>query len=172
MAMVLDLAHSRFWNLDRRLRKLPAAQGLHAGQVVPRAHVRDAPSHLPRAHREATDCQCSSSISSGAISRGSVLWWSASSDLPPTLSTRERRTSRQQIPNEPCNNRRKPMTFLELTGICLMLPLVTSCGMINAIRGTECSWSRVITVSKDDVLTRGTVDEINTHNDSVRRFCK
>lgn len=50
-----------------------------------------------------------------------------------------------------------------------MLPLVTSCA---AIRGTECAWSQVITVSKDDVLTRATVDEINSHNDKVRRFCK
>lgn len=61
------------------------------------------------------------------------------------------------------------MTLKFKTALFLMLPLVTSCA---AIRGTECSWSHIITVSKDDVLTRQTVDEINSHNDAYRRFCK
>ena len=44
--------------------------------------------------------------------------------------------------------------------------------MLNAIRGTECSWSKVITVSKDDKLTRITEEEIVAHNLKVKRNCK
>jgi hypothetical protein len=40
------------------------------------------------------------------------------------------------------------------------------------IRGTECSWASIITVSKDDKLTRLTAEEIVAHNEKVERFCK
>lgn len=36
---------------------------------------------------------------------------------------------------------------------------------------TECAWTKIITVSKDDVLTRQTKEEIVAHNEKYESFC-
>jgi len=47
--------------------------------------------------------------------------------------------------------------------------LLPSCA---SIRGTECAWVQIITVSKEDKLTRITAEEIVAHNEKIERFCK
>jgi hypothetical protein len=42
--------------------------------------------------------------------------------------------------------------------------------MFNA--RAECSWTREITVSPEDVLTRLTKEEIVTHNEKFKKFCR
>lgn len=49
-----------------------------------------------------------------------------------------------------------------------MLGLMPSCASTPA---TECSWAQYITVSKKDVLTRETKEEIVAHNAKVEKFC-
>lgn len=49
------------------------------------------------------------------------------------------------------------------------MPLLATCA---SIAGTECAWSSVITVSKDDALTRLTAEQIIAHNRKVEKFCK
>jgi hypothetical protein len=41
----------------------------------------------------------------------------------------------------------------------------------TTISGTECAWAEAILPSKDDVLTRGTAEQIVAHNEKVQRFC-
>lgn len=42
----------------------------------------------------------------------------------------------------------------------------------NTPATTECAWTSIITVSKDDKLTRLTAEEIVAHNEKFKRFCK
>jgi hypothetical protein len=56
--------------------------------------------------------------------------------------------------------------------IFLSLILISGCGILNAIRGTECSWVKPISVSRDDKFTRLTEEEIVAHNEKVKKFCK
>ena len=54
----------------------------------------------------------------------------------------------------------------------LLLPLMfTSACATNTVATNECSWVKIITVSKDDVLTDQTAREILTHNETVERVC-
>jgi hypothetical protein len=53
-------------------------------------------------------------------------------------------------------------------GLILTILSLTSCA---AIRGTECSWESIITVSRDDKLTRLTAEQIIAHNEKVEKFC-
>ncbi len=56
--------------------------------------------------------------------------------------------------------------------IFLSLSLTSGCGILNAIKGTECSWSKEIEVSKDDLFTRLTAEQIVAHNLKVQEFCR
>jgi hypothetical protein len=62
------------------------------------------------------------------------------------------------------------MTSTAKYALCLILSLTSGCATFNA--KSECSWAKVITVSKDDVLTRLTKEEIVAHNEKVSRFCR
>ena len=54
----------------------------------------------------------------------------------------------------------------------LLLPLMfTSACATNTVATSECSWVKIITVSKDDVLTDQTAREILTHNETVEQVC-
>lgn len=50
-----------------------------------------------------------------------------------------------------------------------MLFFMTGCANTPA---TECAWSSIITVSRDDKLTRLTAEQIVAHNEKFERFCK
>lgn len=52
----------------------------------------------------------------------------------------------------------------------MMLVLTPSCASTNAIN-PECLWAEIIATSKDDVLTRGTKEQIVRHNQLFERRC-
>jgi hypothetical protein len=56
-----------------------------------------------------------------------------------------------------------------MCGLILTMLLLPSCA---SIRGTECAWAGVISVSKDDRLTRLTAEQIIAHNEKVEKFCR
>jgi hypothetical protein len=56
--------------------------------------------------------------------------------------------------------------------IFLTMILLSGCLGTNATKPDSCSWDKIITVSKDDKLTRITAEEIVAHNDSIRKLCK
>jgi hypothetical protein len=47
---------------------------------------------------------------------------------------------------------------------------VASCSTVTA--GTECGWVKIITVSRQDVLTDDTARQILGHNEKVEAICK
>jgi len=62
---------------------------------------------------------------------------------------------------------------MKLTKVFMLIPttlLMQSCTLMNA--KSECSWTQIITVSKDDKLTRLTAEEIVAHNEKREKFCK
>lgn len=52
-----------------------------------------------------------------------------------------------------------------------LLILLSLMGCAN-MKGTECSWVKIITVSKDDKFTAETAREILAHNEKVEALCK
>lgn len=52
--------------------------------------------------------------------------------------------------------------------LSLTLSWTSGCASTPA---TECAWAKIITVSRDDVLTRQTKEEIVAHNEKYETFC-
>jgi hypothetical protein len=53
-----------------------------------------------------------------------------------------------------------------------ILPLMTSCAQSgNEIKASDCSWTKPISISRNDVLTPGTAGQLLAHNRSWFRFC-
>jgi hypothetical protein len=50
------------------------------------------------------------------------------------------------------------------------LPMFTSCSSVSV--ATDCAWAKVITVSKDDVLTDETARQLLAHNRTVEAICR
>ena len=46
---------------------------------------------------------------------------------------------------------------------------VASCSTVSA--GTECAWVKVITISRQDVLTDETARQLLAHNEKVEAIC-
>lgn len=57
-----------------------------------------------------------------------------------------------------------------LTSACILSATLIAIG--GCAGGTECSWAKSISTSKQDVLTRQTENEIIAHNMKVARFCR
>jgi hypothetical protein len=55
--------------------------------------------------------------------------------------------------------------------VCLIPLFASACGNLPATIDTACSWVRVITISKDDVLTDDTARQILIHDEQVERVC-
>lgn len=53
--------------------------------------------------------------------------------------------------------------------IAISLLMISGCAQFSA---TECVWTREIRPSKDDVLTRGTQEQILAHNLSRQDNCR
>lgn len=53
--------------------------------------------------------------------------------------------------------------------LCLMMLLLSACARFSE---TECVWTTEIRPSKADALTRGTLDQILTHNLNRQKFCQ
>jgi hypothetical protein len=56
--------------------------------------------------------------------------------------------------------------------VCLLVMFASGCASTPATIDTACSWVRIITISKDDVLTDDTARQILIHDEQVERVCQ
>lgn len=60
---------------------------------------------------------------------------------------------------------------LSRTLFACLIPLFASACANTRVIDTACSWVRIITISKDDVLTDDTARQILIHDEQVDRVC-
>ncbi|PWE13081.1 hypothetical protein DF183_14705 [Alcaligenes faecalis] len=74
-------------------------------------------------------------------------------------------------PNGLSQQRNRGRGQIRMFVVCLMVPLLTSCGAIGRVTDTACLWIREIRVSQKDVLTHGTAQQILGHNREWAKNC-
>lgn len=66
-----------------------------------------------------------------------------------------------------------PASAIKLTKrYLLFLTMISMLSLSACAAGSGCSWTRKITVSEGDILTRPTKEQIVAHNRAVEEFCR
>ena len=64
------------------------------------------------------------------------------------------------------------MNAMKLIMMLLLATILISGCATNGVVTDSCTWIKPILISKRDVLTKGTADQVLSHNLSWKEFCK
>lgn len=63
-------------------------------------------------------------------------------------------------------------TYLAMVAVVMLLSGCATSGPVIEVVDTGCDWTAPILISKQDVLTDGTAEQILIHNETWKRICK